>query len=76
MYKRNSIKKAVVIASYVTICDHKIYLLNCLYNGKGSEMTRDIEGDSFRNQRRTCGENRHRLVETHGMEMLSVREEI
>lgn len=49
------------------------YVLSCLYNGKENEETHDVEGD-FHNRRRTCGENRYRLVQTHGMELLSVRE--
>nr|WP_168455129.1 hypothetical protein [Bacillus cereus] len=52
------------------------YVLSCLYNGKENEETHsffDVEGD-FHNRRRTCGENRYRLIQTHGMEMLSVRE--
>ena len=35
LYKRNAIKKAVVIVIYVTICDHKIMFLAVCIMAKG-----------------------------------------
>ncbi len=66
----------MIIVSTVTICGHKIMFLAVCITVRGMRRLIPLlmyRGD-FHNRGRTCGENRYRLVQTHGMEMLSIRE--